>query len=382
MTDQAEWSREVWEASVSSRCWWFTPYDAGWDGCKQYGGDIEADGELREIVEMEHQLGDLPEWAWQIIKRCFNYLPPCGHHLFPLPYLEALAAVGAEAPPAFLHTCYTAEPARKERAQDYCFCLDAWLAGADPEDAATELAVRKRPGSDWAAVCRDLWQVLGERTDVRELLVERILHRYRWWIKSLVWDDDSRDLFGRDQYLGNIAGSGDKCGTPFRDPFFVERQVPRVKKLEARIAEVCPDGKWFVDFIHCTWLCAPKSFRFLERILWAVGKGRKPEPGDDIPGFLRCEDTYPNHEVAAEWWRAFLTALDAWWQEKSAEGDVADDVTQRLGERTPVKCWLVRLFARRLRRLAENGDELTRLVLPKHNHRRGTADLATSEEGP
>ena len=381
MAQPVEWSKQAWEASVSSRCWWYTPYDAGWDGCKQYDGDIEGDDELRQIVAMERELGGVPDWARQVVERCFNYLPPCGHYLFPQPYLEALDAVGSETPPAFLHTCYTAERTRKERAQDDCLCLDAWLAGAGPEDAARELAARKRPGPDWTAVCGDLWQVLGERGELKELLVERVLHRYRWWIKSLVWDDDARDRFGRDQYLGDIAGSGDEYGNPFRDPFFVEQRVPRVKKREARIAELCPDWKWFHDFINCTWLCAPKSFRFLERILWAIGKSRKPEPDDDIPGFLQSEDTYPDHEAAAEWWKAVLAALAAWWQDRTVEGDVAGDECRRLGERTPVKCWLVRLFARKLRRLEENGEQLTHLVQPAHRHRRGTLVLLPAGDG-
>ena len=187
---------------------------------------------------------------------------------------------------------------------------------------------------------------------------------------------------GVDLLSGTVLPPGcDEYGNPFRDPFFVEQQVPRVKKLEARIAELSPDSKWFRDSIHCTWLCAPKSFRFLERILWAVGKGRKPEPDDDIPGFLQAEDTYPDHDAAAEWWKAFLGALDAWWQGRDAEGDVADDVCRRLGERTPVKRWLVRLFARRLRRLEENGEQLTHLVRPTHNHRRGTLELPLAGEG-
>ena len=46
-----EWNKETWEASISAQCWWFTPYDAGWDECKKYGGDIAADDELKQIVD-------------------------------------------------------------------------------------------------------------------------------------------------------------------------------------------------------------------------------------------------------------------------------------------------------------------------------------------
>jgi len=33
MSKGSEWSKETYEQSVSSRCWTFTPYDAGWDNC-------------------------------------------------------------------------------------------------------------------------------------------------------------------------------------------------------------------------------------------------------------------------------------------------------------------------------------------------------------
>jgi len=370
-----EWSKETYEKSISSKCWWYTAYDAGWEESKDYGHDLSADDELRQIVQMEHELGSIPDWARQIVEGAINFVPCCGHPQFPRAYLEAVSAIGAEAPPAFVHGCYTADRHRKERMVDYLFCLDAWLAGADAQNAAGELTARGSAGIDWTAVCADLWRVLGERTELKELLVERLLHRQRWWVKSLVWDDDARDLFLRDQYLGDTICDGDHYGNPaFKDPFFTEREVPRVKRLEARLAELCTDWQWFKDNIDCSWLCAMKAFRYLERMLRAIGKERPPEDGEQIPGFLRCEDTYPNHDEAAEWWKSFLAALQGWWQGYPGEGDVADDVSRRLGEPTPVKRWLVRLFVRRLELHAQDA-ETRRLVNPGPGARRGEAAL-------
>ena len=45
MTDESQWTREAYEASVSSRCWWFTPYDDGWAG-----SNLARDDELRGIT--------------------------------------------------------------------------------------------------------------------------------------------------------------------------------------------------------------------------------------------------------------------------------------------------------------------------------------------
>ena len=50
--DPFAWTKETYEASVSSRCWGYTPYDEGWDR-----GKLSTDNELREIVAMERELG-------------------------------------------------------------------------------------------------------------------------------------------------------------------------------------------------------------------------------------------------------------------------------------------------------------------------------------
>ncbi|KKK51067.1 hypothetical protein LCGC14_3118690, partial [marine sediment metagenome] len=56
MQNERQWCKEVYEASVSGRCWWCTPYDDGWDASGKYGAEIAADGELEQIVAMEAAL--------------------------------------------------------------------------------------------------------------------------------------------------------------------------------------------------------------------------------------------------------------------------------------------------------------------------------------
>jgi hypothetical protein len=151
--------------------------------------------------------------------------------------------------------------------------------------------------------------------------------------------------------------------------------------MEARLAEICPHWDWFRTVaVEFSWPCAPKAFRYLEKLLWCIGRERPAidlpsfplaDP-EEVPGFLQCEDTYPNHDQAGAWWREFIAALDGWWQEKPERSMVADDVNERLGESTPLKRWLVRLFLRKLRMLESNKEQFTSLVDPKHGHRRGT----------
>ena len=367
------WSKDTYEQSLSSRCWWFTPYDGG-----QWSDTIRADEELRQIVEMETALDDVPQWAQQIVERSIRSACPCGHYSFPQPYLEVLDAIGAQAAPDLVHSCFTVARTRKRQAQDYALCLDAWLAGAPPEAPARELAALGYRQIDWHAACADLWQTLGERTEVKELLVERMLQDLRWSIKFTFWDGDPATAFGRDQYLGDYAHADDGAGAASidgyyeRPTFYYQQASPRVQRMEARLDELLPDWEVWRGQLTEWWLCAPKSFRFLERILWAIGQGRPLQPGDRVPGFMRCEDTYPDQAEAAQWWAAFCTALDGWWRGQPAGGEVAADVQERLGAPTPVKRWLARLFLCKLVRLEENGAQLANFVRADHDHRRGT----------
>ncbi|HUT36315.1 MAG TPA: hypothetical protein VNE39_22695 [Planctomycetota bacterium] len=379
MGDGMQWSKATYEASVSSRCWWYTPYDDGWDKCPS----MAEDAELRGIVEMERALGDVPAWARQIVERSIQFACPCGHYLFPRPYLEALDAIGAETPATFVHGCFTVARERKRAMMDYVLCLDAWLAGAAAEDVARELAALGSRRIAWDAVCAELWRVLGERTELKELLVERLIHSQRCKIKWSPWDDDLASEFGRDLFLGPIG----KVRNPAKIHCYIEQAVPgfdegaspRVRRLEARLAELCPDWKQMQFHTHYGWLCAPKAFRFLERLVWAIGQERPPRPEDRVPGFLQIEDTHPNQDEAREWWKAFVAALDAWWQGQPATGPVADDVARRLGAATPVKRWLVRLFRRKLRFYASYEEGLDRLINPRPNAARGSRSIGAQE---
>ena len=369
----AEWSKEGYEASVTSRCWWYTPYDEGWDKCPA----MAEDEELRAIVAMERELGGVPAWAERTVERSIQRACPCGHYLFPKPCLEALDAIGAETPPEFVHGCVTVERDRKRAMMDYVLALDAWLAGAAAEDAARELNALGCRRIDWDAACRDLWRVLGEHTELRHLLIERLIHSQRFKIKRSPWDGDLASEFGRDQFLGSIGAAENPAktyGYSGRDvPGLDEGASPRVARMEAGLAELCPEWDTMRSYIQYGWLCAPKAFRYLERLLWAIGQERPPRPDDRVPGFLQIDDTHPNQDEAAAWWQAFVAALEAWWQGQPASGPVVEDVARRLGKATPVKRWLVRLFRRKLRFYASYDEEgLDRLIHPRPRARRGT----------
>lgn len=375
MGNEMAWSKETYEASVTSRCWWYTPYDDGWDRFPA----LADDEEMRGIVAMERELGGVPAWAERVTRRAIGWLCPCGHYLFPRPYLEALHAIGSQTPPAFIHGCFTVERERKRQMTDCVFCLDAWLAGAGPEDAAVELKALGHRRIDWQAVCADLWRVLGEHTELKDLLVERLVHSQRLKIKQSPWDDDPASEFGRDEYLGTMA----RLRNPAKENGYIERDVPgfgegaspRVQRMEARLAELCPDWGKMRFHIEYGWLCAPRAFRFLERLVWAIGQERPPQPGDQVPAFLGSDGTHPNQDEAAAWWQAFMAALDGWWRGRPEAGPAADPANGRLGAPTPAKRWLVRLLLHKLRCYERTDEGLRRLVHPRPRDRRGAAPV-------
>ena len=84
MIQERGWSKKVYEASISSRCWVYTPYDQGWGKCP----DLREDRILQELVALEQVISPVPDWAREIVEKAINYPPFCPHYAFPQPYVE------------------------------------------------------------------------------------------------------------------------------------------------------------------------------------------------------------------------------------------------------------------------------------------------------
>ncbi|MBD3181799.1 hypothetical protein GF312_05880 [Candidatus Poribacteria bacterium] len=366
MIGNFEWTQERFDTSLTSRCWWYTPYDIEAESRWKL---VFKDNEFKELVYMESQLESIPTWVEKIINR-ICYIPPCGHYMFPEPFLQVINLIGSSdlsvIEKSYPHTCYCVKHNRKEAAMDYCLCLDAWLANTSSDIPARELEALGFRKIDWYSVCNDLWETLGEHTLKKELLIELTLHVIRHAIKASSWDDDKATNFGRDEYLGDFYMDSKGCAV------FKQWNSPRLKNIESRLSELCPEWRNIVTVDYgFWWLCAPKVFRFLERNLWAIGKMKPLKPDEKVPGFLRCEDTYPDQDKAALWYREFYSALNSWWEGKNT----TKDISQRLGEPTPTKKWLVRLFRHKLRLLELNGEEFASLINPENTHRKGSKPL-------
>lgn len=364
MAEEPEAAEQAYRASVTSRCWSCTPWDAGGDELQQFP-------EVKAVFGEETALGAVPAWAEEVVDRMIAQMPMCGHYSFPRPLLQICAAIGRQECPEFVCGHYTADPQRKRLMCYYVYCLDAWLKEAPLEVAKAELAARDDLGKDWAAIVEAVYAALGIPTEQKKLLVERLIHRERWWIKTLIWHDDRRDRHMLDVYSGDVRGDEADYGaygnSPFGDPYFAERRLPEVRRLAERIVATVPGGEELLGLIEHSHLCAPKAFRHLEKLILRIG-GVGPQGGvDHDASILQCEDTYPDFAAYAAWYTAFMASLSAW-----LDGD--SRAVSELGEVTPVKHWLVGILLHKLR-LYEQHNPFGRLIGAQPAGKRGTKTI-------
>ena len=330
------WNQTNYELSLTSRCWAYTPYDGGWESCAV----LREDDALRGLCAEELALAAVPIWARDILERQLTYLPGCPHATFPLPFLDVFNAIGARACLPFVHSCYTIPADRKEQAVLYINALVDWLA--------------KRPSQHPSI---QLQEILGAPSETTSLLVKRLVHRLKWWCKSMTWDNDARDQFYQGESLGDTQCQGDHYGNPqFHDPYWTELQAPAAQELEAQLSATCPEWPWLRDCIHSTWLCGPKAFRYVERIVWYIAhldQAQELAAGHRagtlaVPSFLDCSDTCPDMAEIRAWFADALAACRLFRTDRVASSPRQANLLARLGDHGPVKAWLVGLFARKL----------------------------------
>ena len=363
------WRKEGYEESLTHRALACTP--SSWDDIQKRGHDHPLSVELRAIFAEEMALPDKPNWVQELIDRMITMLPTCGHYAFPKPLVQIAQAIRHERCPAFVCGCYTADARRKQLLATYVFCLDAWLKRAPLDVAAAELAMRESLGKDWSQIVEDVYGTLGEHSPQKTLLVQRLIHRLRWWIKALIWCNDKRDRFLLDVYSGDLRGDeadwGSYGNSPFGDPFFTERELPSVKALAQTIRETVPEGDRLLELIESTWLCAPKAFRYVEKLVFRIGSIDSDVPMTEEPSILQCEDTYPDVASHGRWYCSFIASIDDWLADE--RGGHAP-----FGESTPLKAWLVRLLRLKLK-LYEQFNNFGNLVGARPSGKRGHATV-------
>jgi len=351
--NETSWSREAWDASITAKA-----YNSDWWNTLTPETEPQLWAEMRCLFEQEKAIGEIPAWASEIVVRMMQ-LPMCGHCGYPANVTQIIDAISAAQCPEVVMRCYTVDSGRKVLLSYYVFCLDGWVKDAPLSSVVAELLLRDQLGKDWEKIASAIYQTLGDGAEIKRITVERLIHRLRWWIKSLIWSDDKRDRFLLDVYSGDIRGDDENWGSygnsPYGDPYFAELELAHVKAMEQRIVADVPDGKELLDCIHSTWLCAPKVFRYLEKLIVAIGAiGSGAPPEGDHP-ILQCEDTYPDFDANREHFTDLLERLGLWL-------DGHEDALPAIDRTSPVKQWLVHLLRHKLAFLAKYEQDFGKYV--------------------
>jgi hypothetical protein len=354
------WNRDTFEGSLTRMCFSSTPYDAGWDGDRGLGIDgtvLQGDRQMRRLVEMEVALRPVGVRTQQMAMQVKG-MPPCGW-CFPQ-FVEAVCTnLGADDPHAATPCgCYVVGGRRLELMANCALCLDAWAKAVPPATTATALQQRAGDGRDWSRIARNVFDALGEPSRPKRLLVRRLLGRLRFWLRAPLGhpkaDDNPRLGYFYTHSMGRFGGW---------DYFSFERHDADVVDLEAQIhAEIGSPKRW-LELIDCTWPCAPKVFRYLERLIVAIGRieqgaaAAPPALTDELPAdILQTEGTFLDSDRSRT---LFRTALDALGRFLGDEFPVdatpgalderwAERLADLLGEPSRPKRWPAALLLKRI----------------------------------
>ena len=362
MDRASEWNKDAYEASVTSQCFSFTPYDVGWDGDGRGGIDgavLRGDPQMRRLVELERAAGRLMQWPRRVAGQIAD-VPPCGW-CFPQAVEGICRNIGAGDPSASQPrpaSCYTVGPARLGLMADYAVCLDGWIKGAAADEVAAELAAYGSVACDWGRIAGRMWEALGTPDGPKVLLARRLVMRLRFWLRAPYGSPKADENFRLGYYYTHrMARFGGW------DYFSYERHDPEVAELEARIREaVDAPGRW-LEMIESTWPCAPKVFRYVERLVLAIGRVCEGDTAPAVPGVplgrgvLGIERTCMGSADSRRLYDTAVRALgDAVAGEFPVEGagdaeidaEWAGRLKAMLGEPDAFRTWLTALLLKRI----------------------------------
>lgn len=356
------WDRDNFERSITRTCFSSTPYDAGWDGAEQWdinGTVLQHDDEMRRLLELEWEIRPVPVWG-QKIARQIEEMPPCGWS-FPQ-HVEAVCTnIGSgDAAAAFPSRCYVVGPDRLQLMADYAVCVDGWIKNISSLQVGASLQQNAFDSRDWVGIAAAVWEVLGEPSPPRVLLARRLLQRLRFWLRApyapLKADDNWRLGYFYDHGMGRSGGW---------DYFSFEEHEPDANELKSQIKAQIPDAERWLELIDYTWPCAPKVFRFVERIVIAIGQIEEhSDVGPDELGsrraaerILRVEGTYLDSETSRGLYNAAVSGLAGFlgcsfpgpgMADARRDTGFASRLQRVLGEPSPEKLWLAALLQKRI----------------------------------
>ena len=366
---ESPWTKHAFEASITRTCFSSTAFDAGWDGDPRFnidGAVLQQDPEMRRLLELETAIRPAKVWA-QKVARQIELFPPCGW-CFPQVVQAVCTNIGAGDAAAVLPCgCYNVGSRRLDLIAGYACCLDGWLKAVSPERIGAVLRGRSLGDRDWLAIARGVHKALGEMGDRNALLIRRLLARLRFWLRApyghVKTDDNPRLGYLYDHGMGRHGGW---------DYFSFENHDRDVADLNERIRAAFKHSDRWITLIECTWPCAPKVARYIERIVSAVGvaEDRLDATPDELAehqrgkGFLHTEGTYLDTELSRKLFHTSLSVLSDYvsgsvaappdCSDSSIDSEFGDSLVSLLGDASPEKTWLAALLTKRIKLFADS----------------------------
>ena len=313
-------------AKVTELLWSYTPFD----------GEISFDREIRDILAMEEEIGRIPAWAVDVAMH-IDGLPHCGQINFPEPIFAVCRGIGRErSDPRFMF-CFEATSATKAHVGRYTEILEGWCQGQTQDMAS----------SGWPD-CKEFIQKayasLGPSTELKRLLVERVILQCRFWIESLI------------THAAGVLTIHMERSAPTRQHSYDGRVDPAAEDQERRLRAVAePRGvdidAFLAEMAH-PWLCHARLFDQIDVALERIGR--------EESGYDR-QEAHRDARDAANWMRRVygvcVDALGMWLEGKEPEAASREEPETRillantydvLGDRTAVKAWLATAFRKKM----------------------------------
>lgn len=291
---------------------------------------ISGEGWWEErLQEFETGTGGTPDGSTLDLALMATFTCCRFHSAFPRNLLRACEAIGEGEACAGRGCCHVS-PERWARANEYVAAIKGRLRGVDPRTLADD------GGYDADNVSRVYSMMGGDVTPAREALFQRYLfvlvNRLKWATRFHLLGDPSTgdpDLTFRSfdyEYLS-------ESGAPYHDLPLESLEIAELDRAIRRL----PDGELWIRRLDEPEqpLCQQRYLRHQDIKISSIGCGewRGNTPADERPG------SYYMEMIAG-----YNSALQSWLDGKAPKDEMSQRVSLRLGNATPEKLELVRLF--------------------------------------
>ena len=320
------------QGKITPLLWHFTHLDCG----------APCDAEIQGLIDMEEEIGQIPAWAIDVAIQ-IDSLPHCGQINFPEPVYAICRGIGQEQPDSDFLFCFEASSETKACVAEYIEILEAWRGGEERSAAV--------PGScSQSDLIHRIYGSLGERTSLKELLVERLALQCRFWIDALITNDGGLLTIQTDRLPPGRQWSRDR------------RVDPAAADQEQRLREEAQRqgfdaGVFLAEMAH-PWLCHQRLFDQLDAMLRRIGREEsvydREAARDDA------------QEAAARMQRIYgicIEALGNWVEgerprarsrEEAEAAGVLENTYDVLGVTLPVKVWLASALRKKMALFTEH----------------------------